>query len=494
VTTLVDAPTPATPEDAPVPVPVPVPGSAPVAVAAPVAESIFSPKYLAVSVGIVSSVLLTAFEAMAVGAAMPVAVAKLHGLPFYSLAFSAYLTTSLLGMVLAGQRADRRGPRLPFLGGIGVFGVGLVTAGTATTMAQLVAGRAIQGFGGGLVIVALYVLVGQVFPEHLRGKAFSAMAACWVLPAAVGPVLAGVLTDDLSWRWIFLGIAVLIVIPIALLIRPLRELPRPEPAVLGEAEQARLRRVRVAAGLTALGAGLLQLGSQEINLLGLVLAPLALVLLVPSVPRLLPAGTLAARRGLPTVILMRGLLAGSYFGLEAFLPLMLEQHRGLSVTLAGLSLVTATVGWAISSWAINKPFVATRISRPGLVRLGIAVCGVSLLGDVLAVDTRTPLWTAAGAMLFAALGAGMAFPTISVLTLEQSEPAEQGANSASLQVADGIASTTTIALGGGVYHALGSSGGASGGVYVLLYLCYIAVAGVAWILAPRVRKNPALVS
>ena len=421
-------------------------------------ESILSARYLPITIGFVSSVLLTAFEAMAVSCAMPVAVADLHGLPYYSLAFSAYLTTSLFGMVLAGQRADRHGPRLPFLGGIGVFGVGLVTAGTATTMAQLVAGRAVQGFGGGLVIVALYVLVGRAYPERLRGKAFSAMAACWVLPGAVGPVIAGVLTEDLSWRWVFLGIAVLIVIPIAMLVRPLSTLPRPEPepAPPSAAESARLRRVRVAAGLTALGAGLLQLGSQEINLLGLVLAPLALVLLVPSVPRLLPPGTLRARRGLPTVILMRGLMAGSYFGIEAFLPLMLEQHRGLSVTLAGLSLVTATISWALASWAINRPFVTSRISRPGLVRAGIAVCGVSLLGDVLAVNASTPLWTVAAAMFFAALGAGMAFPTVSVLTLELSEPEEQGTNSASLQVADGLTSTTTIALGGGVYHALSS--------------------------------------
>jgi MFS family permease len=453
-------------------------------------ESIFSPRYLAVTIGFVSSVLLTAFEAMAVSSAMPVAVAQLHGLPFYSLAFSAYLTTSLFGMVLAGQRADRHGPRLPFLAGIAVFGAGLVTAGTATTMAQLVAGRAVQGFGGGLIIVALYVLVGKAYPEHLRGRAFSAMAACWVLPGAVGPVIAGVLTEDLSWRWIFLGTAVLIVVPIALLLRPLRELPRPEPAPLDEPENARRRRIRRAAGVTALGAGLLQLGSQEINLLGLVLAPLALVLLVPSVPRLLPPGTLRARRGLPTVILMRGLLAGSYFGVEAFLPLMLERHRGMSVTLAGLSLVTATVSWALASWAINRPFVTRRISRPGLVRAGIAVCGVSLLGAVLSVDSRTPLWTAAAAMFFAALGAGMAFPTVSVLTLELSEPEEQGANSASLQVADGITSTTTIALGGGVYHALAPGTGlVSGGVYVLLYLGFIAVAVLAWFLAPRVRGS-----
>jgi len=450
-------------------------------------ESILSPRYLAVTIGFISSILLTAFEAMAVGAAMPVAVAKLNGLPYYSLAFSAYLTTSLLGMVLSGQRSDRSGPRLPCLGGIALFGVGLLTSGTATTMAQFVLGRAIQGLGGGLVIVALYVLVGRAYPEHLRGKAFSAMATCWVLPAAVGPVIAGVLTEDLSWRWIFLGTAVLIVVPLGLLAKPLRELPKVEQAERDEAETVRLRRIRVAAGLTALGAGLLQLGSQEINLLGLILAPIAIVLLVPSVPRLLPQGTLRARRGLPTVILMRGLMAGSYFGIEAFLPLMLEQHRGLSVTLAGLSLVTATVGWAISSWAINRPFITTRLSKPARVRTGVAICGLSLIGDIVAVNTATPLWTVAAAMGFASLGTGMAFPTVSLLTLELSEPEEQGTNSASLQVADGITSTLAIALGGSIYHALSSDGSASGGVYVLLYALFIVIAVLAWLLAPRVR-------
>jgi MFS family permease len=452
-------------------------------------ESILSPRYLAVTIGFVSSILLIAFEAMAVGAAMPVAVAKLNGLPYYSLAFSAYLTTSLLGMVLSGQRSDRSGPRLPCLGGIALFGVGLLTSGTATTMAQFVLGRAIQGFGGGLVIVALYVLVGRAYPEHLRGKAFSAMAACWVLPSAIGPVVAGVLTEDLSWRWIFLGTAVLIVIPIGLLAGPLGKLAHAEPAERDEAETVRLRRIRIAAGLTALGAGVLELGSQEINLLGLILAPIAILSLVPSAPRLLPPGTLRARRGLPTVILMRGLMAGSYFGIEAFVPLMLERHRGMSVTLAGLSLVTAAVGWAFSSWAINRPFISTRLSKPARVRTGVAVCGLSLIGNIVAVNTATPPWTVAAAMGFAALGAGMAFPTVSLLTLELSEPEEQGTNSASLQVADGLTSTLAIALGGSIYHALSTNGSASGGVYVLLYAFYIGVAGLAWVLAPRVRRG-----
>ncbi|MGH3415923.1 MAG: MFS transporter, partial [Actinocrinis sp.] len=271
----------------------PDPAQVLVQVPAPVAaavEGLFSARYFAVTVGIVSSVLLTAFEAMAVSTAMPVAVAELHGLPYYSLAFSAYLTLSLLGMVLSGQRADAHGPRLPFLGGIGLFGIGLVAAGTATGMAQFVLGRAVQGLGGGMVIVSLYVLVGRAYPERMHGRVFSVVASVWVLPSIVGPFVAGVLTEQVSWRWVFLGAAVLIAFPLGFLLRPLSVLPTVEPSPQTPQGAARLRTVRICAALAALGAGVFQFGSQQLNWVGALLVPLSLVLLVPSVPRLLPPG------------------------------------------------------------------------------------------------------------------------------------------------------------------------------------------------------------
>jgi MFS family permease len=451
------------------------------------AEGLFAARHLAVSIGLVSSVLLTAFEAMAVSTAMPIAVADLHGLPYYSLAFSAYLTLSLLGMVLAGQRADTRGPALPIIGGTGLFGVGLVAAGTATTMGQFVAGRAVQGLGGGMVIVSLYVLVGRAYPEQLRGRAFSVMASCWVLPAIVGPFVAGVLAEQVSWRWVFLGAAVLIVVPVSLLLRPLRTLPRAEPKESDEAGRARLRTVRVCAALTAAGAGLFQYGSQRLDWIGVPLVVVAAALLVPSVPRLLPRGFFRAGRGLPTVIALRGLMAGAYFGVEAFIPLMLVQIRGLSATRAGLSLTGAAVSWAFAAWLINRPRLRDRYSRPTLVRAGVGVTAVALLGAVAAISPHTPVWTAAAAMFLAAFGMGLAFPNISVLTLELSAPADQGANSASLQVADGLTSTLSVAVAGAVYHALHTSATADGPVFALMYAMFIAIACVAWLVAPRVR-------
>jgi len=455
--------------------------------AAAPSDRLFGPRHLAVSVGILSSVLLTAFEAMAVSTAMPIAVADLRGLPFYSLAFSAYLTLSLLGMVLAGQRADARGPRLPFLFGTGLFGVGLVLAGTAASMGQFVAGRAVQGLGGGMVIVSLYVLVARALPVHLHGKAFSAMASAWVLPAIVGPFISGFLAEHASWRWVFLGAAALIVFPLGFLAGPLRTLPRPEPRQPAPADLARLRTVRLCAGLTALGVGLFQYGSQELNVIGAVLLPLALLLLIPSAPKLLPHGIFRAGRGLPTVVALRGLMAGAYFGVEAFIPLMLVRERGLSATAAGLSLTGAAISWAVAAWLPNRSWVRARVSRARLVRSGTAVTVVALLGTLAAISPRTPLWTAAAAMFAAAFGMGLAFPNISVLTLELSEPGDQGANSAALQVADGMTSTLSIAVAGAVYHALHTATGSDGHVFALMYGMFIAIACVAWLIAPRVR-------
>src|SRR5690606_30024648 len=107
------------------------------------------------TVGVVATVVFIAFEAIAVATAMPRAVADLNGVSEYSLAFSAFLTTSLVGMVVAGRAADERGPRSPLLAGVVLLEIGLLAAGAAQQMWPFVAARAVQGFGGGLVIVAL---------------------------------------------------------------------------------------------------------------------------------------------------------------------------------------------------------------------------------------------------------------------------------------------------------------------------------------------------
>jgi MFS family permease len=452
-------------------------------------DNLFGRGYRAQTVGFVSAVLLTAFEAMAVGTAMPVAVRELHGIAWYSLAFSAYFTTSLLGMVAAGERADAHGPRLPFLGGAACFGAGLLTAGTATSIAQFVAGRAIQGLGGGMMIVALYVVVGRVYPDRLRPRAFSLMAACWVLPSVVGPVIAGLVAQRLSWRWIFLGVAVLLTGPVMTLFGTLRRLAREIVPVPDAPRPARRTRRVWWALLVSTAAAALEYAGYDLTFTGALAAVLGVALLTPSLPRLLPRGTLRAARGLPTVILSRGLLSGCYFGIESFVPLMLVNERRLSPTLAGLSLTGAAVSWAIASWVLSRRW--WRFSRTTSVRIGAAVVTVSLLGTVPAVSPAFPAATAAVTLFCAAFGMGLAFASISVLTLELSELADQGVNSAALQLSDGLGSTVMVGIGGAIFHALHVNAAHDRHVFVVIYLTMIAVGTVAVAVSTRLRPRPA---
>ncbi|MFE2379353.1 MFS transporter, partial [Streptomyces sp. NPDC059398] len=198
------------------------PPELPEGASAPATSGILGSAHRALSIGIVTVVLLIAFEATAVGTAMPVAARELHGVALYAFAFSAYFTTSLFAMVLSGQWADRSGPLRPLATGIAAFAAGLLLAGTASSMWIFVAGRAVQGLGGGLVIVALYVVVSRAYPERLRPSIMAAFAASWVVPSVVGPLAAGTVTEHLGWRWVFIAIPVLVVPPLALALPAIR--------------------------------------------------------------------------------------------------------------------------------------------------------------------------------------------------------------------------------------------------------------------------------
>ena len=284
---------------------------------------------------------------MAVATAMPRAVAELHGQPYYAWAFSGFVVTSLFAMVVAGEVCDARGPTRPMVVGVGLFTAGLLLAGTAVDMAVFVAARAVQGLGCGAVIVAVYVVVGRSFDDSLRPRVFSLLSSAWVLPSLVGPSVAGFLADHASWRWVFLGVSVLVVPALLLMLPSL-------PALEGGRPVAGSGRKR-AALMVAVGLACLQYGGQRLDRVGLLFAVAGVLLVAPTIRRLLPAGTLRFARGLPTVIAMRGVLAGSFFGAETFIPLMLVTERGLTSTQAGLSLTGAALGWAAGSWYQGRP-------------------------------------------------------------------------------------------------------------------------------------------
>ena len=149
-----------------------------------------------------------AFEATAVTTVMPSVAAQLDGVGLYALSFAAPLASGVVGMVAAGGWSDRRGPIAPLVLALVLFASGLVVCGLAPSMEVLVAGRVLQGLGGGALTVCLYVLVGLIFPAVLQPAIFTSFAAAWVLPTLFGPALAAYVAHVAGWRWVFLGVVV----------------------------------------------------------------------------------------------------------------------------------------------------------------------------------------------------------------------------------------------------------------------------------------------
>jgi MFS family permease len=401
--------------------------------------------------GLLTLVTLIAFEAMAVGTAMPSAVAELDAVAWYAWPFSAFLVTSVVGMVLGGELGDRRSPRPGVLAGVLVFAAGLVIAGIAQHMAVLVLGRAVQGLGAGVVIVLLYVIAGQAYSPRLRPRLFGAFAAGWVLPALIGPLAAGLVTTHLGWRGVFLGLVPLVAAGLALLLTG-------GPGHAPEHDGAPRRRSNAPWALLA-GAGIaaLQYAGQRLDLAAVGLAVLGAVALASALRRLLPRGTVRARPGIPAVVASRGLLAGSFFGMDALLPFVLTEQHGWSAATAGLPLTAGAVGWVVAAQLQGR--------RPDVPRQRVLRAGCLVLAGGLAATAATAIpalggWPAYLTWAVAGVGMGLGMPSVGVLLLDQSPEAERGANSAALQISDVTASALCVGLAGVLVAGAANGGGA----------------------------------
>ena len=397
--------------------------------------------------GAVALIFLAAMQALAVTTVMPIVSADLGGDALYAVAFAGTLATSVIGMVAAGAWCDRGGVLAPLTTAVVLFVIGLVIAGLAPSMEWLVVGRLVQGLGAGGQTVALYVVVARVYPAELHGRVFAAFSAAWVVPSLIGPFLAGAVTEFLHWRWVFLGVAALTVAAFTMVVLRLHGLPlhTDEPAT-GRVAPRLACAVAVSAGALALSlAG--ELGGYA----WAVVAASVVVIAVASRP-LLPRGTLRVVRGLPSVVLMRGLIAGALFGAEIYVPYLLIDHYGFPPTWAGLGLTTAAIAWAAAADVQGRYG-----DRIGNAR--ITVFGTILLVSATAIAGLTALLTLPPAVLIvgwslAGLGMGLMYPRLTVLTLAYSTPQNQGFNSSALSISDSVGAATAIAAMGLVFTAL----------------------------------------
>ena len=450
------------------------------------AAGILRGPYLWVTVGTCALVFLAAFESLAVTTIMPLVSRELDGAALYALAFAGPLATGVIGMVAAGNWSDRRGPTAPLYTSVALFVLGLLIAGTSVSMPVLVAGRLVQGLGGGALTVSLYVLVARIYPGALHPKIFAAFSAAWVVPSLVGPFAAGIVAQVFSWHWVFLGVVGL-VIPALLMIAPvLRGLDKPAATPATPWAAGRLGWAALAAA-AVLGLNL----SAGVRVPGIPAASAALAVAAVGVALLavrplVPRGTLTARRGLPSVILTRGLASAGFFGAEVYLPYLLIEQYAFSPTFAGLTLTAGALSWAGAAAVQGR--LGARLPHRSAVGIGALMV---LAAVILALATASLNWPAAvviAGWISAGGGMGLLYPRLSVLTLALSTKENEGFNSSAMSIADSLGGALALATTGLVFAAFTTTEGSFAGVFGLAAVLAAAAAAVA----PRVTaaKTP----
>ncbi|HEX3088901.1 MAG TPA: MFS transporter [Ilumatobacteraceae bacterium] len=391
------------------------------------------------AIGLVLGVTMVAFEITAVITALPTITDELHGDSLYGVALACYTLANLVALVVTGELTDRYGPAKPYLASLVVFAAGLIVAATAPTMAVVVIGRTLQGAGtGGLAPIA-YVLVKRVFPADRQPSMYAYLSAGWVLPSLIAPAIAGTITDQFGWRWVFWLLLPLIPVVAFMTVRPMWKYA---PTGAGQVRVARIR----AAILAAAGIGIFVTSLQfKEPLAAIGGALIGLALAIPSLRRLLPAGVQRAARGLPAIVLCRILATAAFLGADSFIPLAADRIHGASPTLQGFVIIGASLSWTAGQWLIAKhPAIDPRRA----VRWGFMTMAFGLAASVPVLAAGWPLWATFFSWAIGGFGMGLLFNPTTVTAMSHADEGAEGLVSSQVNLADSIGFSMMGGIGG----------------------------------------------
>ena len=301
---------------------------------------------------------LAALDATVVGTAMPTIIGELGGLPLYPWAFASYLLAATVTGPVFGKLSDTYGRKPVYLVGIFLFLLGSALAGASQSMAALIAFRTLQGLGAGAVQPVAITIVGDIFELEARARIQGLFGAVWGISAILGPAVGGLLTDLVSWRWVFylnipFGLAAAVLL--ALTLTESFERRRRKVDYLGT---ALLTGGLVAVLLALLGEPGITAGGVAMFVGGV--AMLALFVFVegraedPIVPP-----DMFRDRILSVSAFGNLALGGVLLGVSVYVPLFVQGSLGGTALTAGAAVASLSIGWPVGSFVGGRMLLRT---------------------------------------------------------------------------------------------------------------------------------------
>lgn len=313
-------------------------------------SSLLQRAWLPVLVALVGGVLLHSMNVLMLATVLPSIVEDVGGTAMMSWPTTGFLASSIVAATCTGHLTARLGARAAFCGGALVFGAGALVCALAPSMGVVVAGRFVQGFGGGVLSAMAYVLVGNVFPEPLWPRVAALLSGAWSMSVLVGPLLGGVFATWGSWRGAFYAVVVLAGL---LSIVAMRSLPR------ARGERADARRPIPAGRVALICAAIAVMSAASVaavplakaGLFAAAVAMLVVMLLLDrrSAKPLLPSDAFSPRTVTGAAMLFALLVSIAYSPLSIFVPIFLRTLHGFDPLAAGYMVAGASMGWTAAS-------------------------------------------------------------------------------------------------------------------------------------------------
>ena len=399
------------------------------------------------------AVSLAAIEGTVVVTAAPTIANNLGGLHLFSWLFSVYLLASTVTVPIYGKLADVLGRKPVLIAGVFLFLIGSVLCGLSTSMEMLIAFRVIQGLGAGAVLPVAMTIIGDTFSIEQRARIQGFFGGVWGVAGIAGPAIGGLLTDYVSWRWVFFLNLPFGVASISLVLRYYAEKAEKRRHVL-DYLGAILLSGSIVSLLLALLHGGETYGWLSIPTLGLLAASGILLTLFLSQERRSPEPMIPLSLFSNRVIAVSGLavfLAGALmFGVSSYIPLFAKGVFGVSATEAGLVLAPMSVCWVIAAVIAGR-----LILRTGFFPVAVSG-GVSLVigsAVLLLLNRDNTIMLAVFAGMFMGIGMGFTTNSTTIAVQNSVDWGRRGVATASTQFFRTIGGAIGVALMGALLNS-----------------------------------------